>query len=62
MSEANSNIEQRPGCEQPQAPRARTVESVDDGNHPLNIPEVSRPSGSLNIQKPEGAVTKNILN
>ena len=36
MSEHNDNIEQRPGCDRPQAPRARSVESVDDGNHPLN--------------------------
>jgi hypothetical protein len=34
--EHNDNVEQKPGCDCPQAPRARSVESVDDGNHPLN--------------------------
>ncbi len=62
MSEANNNIEQRPGCEQPQAPRARTVESVDDGNHPLNNPAITRPSGSITVQKEVGEVKKNVLN
>jgi len=62
MSEKNSNIEQRPGCEQPQAPRCRTVESVDDGNHPLNAPVVTQPGGSITAQKTTGEVKKNVLN
>ena len=62
MSEKNSNIEQRPGCEQPQAPRARIVESVDDGTHPLNNPTITRPSGAVTVQKNVGEVKKNVLN
>jgi hypothetical protein len=36
MSKSNENSEQRPGDEKPQAPRSKTVASVDDGNKPLN--------------------------
>lgn len=44
MSEKNDNIEQRPGCNKPQAPRAKSVESVDDASaqKPLN-PGTKRP-------------------
>lgn len=33
---SNDNIDQKPGDNKPQAPRSKTVESVDDGNKPLN--------------------------
>lgn len=32
MSEKNNNVEQRPGSNKPQAPRAKSVESVDDAS------------------------------
>jgi hypothetical protein len=33
---SNGNCEQRPGCDEPQAPRSISVESVDGGNDSLN--------------------------